>query len=63
LRKKHENYLFSLEKSKDLDSIGYYLTEHLRIGGAYWSLTALACLGVEIENEKKDSLVKWVLSC
>lgn len=50
LRKQHETYLISLEKSKDLDSIGYYLTEHLRIGGAYWSLNALACLGVKVEG-------------
>ena len=44
LRSLHEEYLLSLENSKDLDSIGYYLTEHLRVGGAYWSLTALFCL-------------------
>ncbi len=40
----HEKYLLELENSKDLESIGYYLTEHLRVGGAYWSLTALACI-------------------
>lgn len=39
------------------------MTEHLRIGGAYWSLNALACLGVELPQEKKDYLIKWILSC
>lgn len=34
----------ALEDSKDLYSIGKYLTEHLKIAGGYWSLTSLAAL-------------------
>ena len=48
---KHLDYLWSLEKSKDLDALGYYLTEHLRVGGAYWSLTALKCMKSDISIE------------
>jgi geranylgeranyl transferase type-2 subunit beta len=32
-RDSHLKYVLGLEKSKDLDSIGYYLTEHLRVAG------------------------------
>ena len=53
----------NLEKSKDLDSIGYYLTEHLRVAGAYWSLTALECLKIKISEEKKRSLIDWLKKC
>ena len=59
----HTNYLLSLEKSKDLDSIGYYLTEHLRVAGGYWSLTALSTLGNDLPKEKIESLVEWLKSC
>jgi geranylgeranyl transferase type-2 subunit beta len=47
-----------LDKSKDLDSIGYYLTEHLRVAGGYWTLNALACLGMldRVPAEKRAEL-------
>ncbi len=45
----------ALDKSKDLDSIGYYLSEHLRLPGAYWTINSLACLNqlTTITQEKK----------
>ena len=52
-----------LDKSKDLDSIGYYLSEHLRIGGGYWTINALACIKEEIPDIKKLELRRWLLSC
>ncbi len=51
-RSQHIAYLLKLDKSKDLDEIGLYLTEHLKMGGAYWCLTALSTMGVEIPLEK-----------
>jgi len=33
-----------LDNSKDIEAIGYYLTDHLRVPGAYWTLNAIACL-------------------
>jgi geranylgeranyl transferase type-2 subunit beta len=48
----------SLDKSKDLDSIGSYLSEHLKVAGGYWTLNALSCLGLlnEIPQDKKEEL-------
>jgi len=43
-REKHTPYLFGLDNSKDLYSVGKYLTEHLKVAGGYWSLTSLAAL-------------------
>ena len=63
LAENHIKYLLSLEKSKDLDSIGYYLTDHLRMAGAYWSLNSLECLDVQIGEEKQQQLFAWVKSC
>ncbi len=50
----------SLDKNKDIDSIGYYLTEHLRVAGAYWTLTGLACIGETVKEDKKIELIKWL---
>jgi hypothetical protein len=43
-RDNHLKYVLSLENSKDLHSIGKYLTEHLKVAGGYWSLTSIATL-------------------
>ena len=50
LCKNHEKYLLDLEKQNDIETIGYYLTEHLRVAGAYWTLTALSCLRSKISD-------------
>lgn len=54
-KKQHHEYLLSLDKSKDLDSIGFYLSEHLRVPGGYWTINGLACLNelTSIEADKK----------
>lgn len=45
----------ALDKSKDIDSIGFYLSEHLKVAGGYWTINAIACLDKldEISEEKK----------
>ena len=43
-KQKHIEYVLGLENSKDLYSIGKYLTEHLKVAGGYWSLTSLSAL-------------------
>jgi prenyltransferase beta subunit len=57
----HYQYLMALDKSKDLDSIGYYLSEHLRLPGAYWTINSLACLDKlnTITPEKKSQLSNY----
>lgn len=32
------------DNSKDIETMGYYLTDHLRVSGAYWTINALFCL-------------------
>ena len=63
IRQKHIDYLLALEDSKDLYSIGKYLTEHLKVAGGYWSLTGLAALRYPLAQEKIDFLVKWLKTC
>ena len=55
--------MLKLDKTKDLDSIGYYLTDHLRMGGAYWCLNALYLLDVKIPQEDKERITNWVINC
>lgn len=53
----------ALENSKDLYSIGKYLTEHLKVAGGYWSLTALAALKYTLPSAKVEELVGWLKTC
>ena len=46
------------EQKKDLDSV---LTEHLRMSGAYWGLTAMDLMGHL--SDMDDSIVNWVKQC
>lgn len=45
-RAKHVDYLLALDKSKDVDTIGMYLRNHLKVAGGYWCLTSLETLKV-----------------
>ena len=62
-RSQHIAYLLKLDKSKDLDEIGLYLTEHLKMGGAYWCLAALSTMGVDIPPEKQQQILDWIVEC
>jgi len=55
--------LLELDEDKDLDSIGFYLTEHIRMGGAYWCLNALYALQIAIPLEKRKKIINWIKSC
>lgn len=63
LRLKHLEYIDNLEKHKSLYSIGFYVRNHLRMGGAYWAVTSLTLLKKEIEEDKKNELISWIKSC
>ena len=43
-------------------SFAYYATEHFRMSGVYWGLSALYLLG-KMEAMDQDEVVAWVLSC
>ena len=44
------------------DTFEFYVTEHFRLGGVYWGLTAMALLG-RLHDMDLAAIVAWVLSC
>lgn len=46
-------------QKKDL---AYHLTEHLRVNGVYWGLTALCIMGHQ-DALDREAMVEYVLSC
>lgn len=56
----HVKYVQSLDTKKD--ELDYWLTEHLRLNGVYWGLTALHLLGHPEALSRQDT-IDFVLSC
>jgi geranylgeranyl transferase type-2 subunit beta len=56
----HVKYIQSLDTRKD--EYGYWLTEHLRLNGLYWGLTALHLMG-HPEALPREETIDFVLSC
>ncbi|TVY27393.1 Geranylgeranyl transferase type-2 subunit beta [Lachnellula hyalina] len=56
----HVKYIQSLDTRKD--EIEYWLTEHLRLNGLYWGLTALHLLG-RPDALPREETIDFVLSC
>lgn len=52
--------MIDLRKRKD--ELEYWHTEHLRLNGVYWGLTALHLLG-HSEALPRDPTIQFVLSC
>jgi geranylgeranyl transferase type-2 subunit beta len=42
--------------------LAYHLTEHLRINGVYWGLTALCIMGQQ-DALNRDEMIEYVMSC
>ncbi|KAF4552399.1 Geranylgeranyl transferase type-2 subunit beta-like protein [Elsinoe fawcettii] len=57
---KHVRYVQTLDDRRD--EYEYWLTEHLRVSGVYWGLTALHLLG-RPDALPRDKLLEFVLSC
>jgi geranylgeranyl transferase type-2 subunit beta len=57
---KHVEYIVSLDKRSD--EYEYWLTEHLRLNGVYWGLTALHILG-HPDALPRDGLVEFTMKC
>lgn len=57
---KHIKYIVSLDKRTD--EYEYWLTEHLRLSGVYWGLTALHIMG-RPDELPRDELVKFTMNC
>lgn len=59
-KEKHIEYIVSLDTHvKDYQ---YWLSEHLRLNGTYWGLTALSLLDSK-DSFKKQDVIDFVLSC
>jgi geranylgeranyl transferase type-2 subunit beta len=56
----HVKYIQSLDSRKD--EYDYWLTEHLRLNGLYWGLTALHLLGHPDALPRAET-IDFVLSC
>jgi geranylgeranyl transferase type-2 subunit beta len=56
----HVKYIQSLDTRKD--EYDYWLTEHLRLNGLYWGLTALHLLGRPDALPRAET-IDFVLSC
>ncbi|MDI1493303.1 MAG: Rab geranylgeranyltransferase [Ramalina farinacea] len=57
---KHVEYIQDLGTRQD--ELEYWLTEHLRLNGVYWGLTALHLLG-RPDGLPRDATIDFVLSC
>ncbi|KAL2215325.1 type II protein geranylgeranyltransferase beta subunit [Thermoascus aurantiacus ATCC 26904] len=57
---KHVDYIKSLDTRKD--ELEYWLTEHLRLNGVYWGLTALHLMN-HPEALPRDGVIDFVLAC
>ncbi|KAL7417558.1 rab geranylgeranyltransferase [Mrakia frigida] len=55
----HVKYIQSLSNESDLS---YHLSEHLRLNGIYWGLTALYIMNRQDALDKEE-MIKWVMSC
>ena len=60
LVEKHVKYIQALDTQKD--SLEYWLTEHLRLSGVYWGLSALHLLG-RPDALDRQATIEYVLSC
>jgi len=55
-REAHIDYLNKADKDTLEDSIGFFRYEHLRMGGAYWTISALSALS-QLNDERKEEII------
>ncbi|CAJ1347795.1 unnamed protein product [Effrenium voratum] len=55
---KHDHYLRHLDDDKE--SLEYMMTEHLRMGGVYWGVSAMALLR-RLDDQRRTDLIEWIL--
>ncbi|CAK9059133.1 unnamed protein product [Durusdinium trenchii] len=61
LREKHNHYLRHLDDDKE--SLEYMMTEHLRMGGVYWAVSAMSLLRQLDDEQRRDDIIEWILRC
>ncbi|KAG7210282.1 hypothetical protein KM043_011826 [Ampulex compressa] len=57
---KHANYLISY--GTDKDEYTYCMTEHMRMSGMYWGLTALDLMG-KLDQANKEEVLEFIRQC
>lgn len=60
LLEKHAAYLHSY--AMDKDEYNYCMTEHMRMSGMYWCLTALDVMD-KLDRTKKDEVLEFIAQC
>jgi len=55
----HQKYLEALDKTKDVDSIGFFTNEHLKLPGGYWCVGALSILD-KVYVDRKPEIIKFI---
>lgn len=60
VRDKHDQYLRHLDDDKE--SLEYMMSEHLRMGGVYWGVSAMALLQ-QLDGERRTAIVDWIMEC
>lgn len=60
LIEKHVSYLLSFGTKKD--DYNYHQTEHIKMSGIYWGLTALDLMGA-LERAKKEDMLEFIGRC
>jgi geranylgeranyl transferase type-2 subunit beta len=59
---KHVAYIMKV--AADTDSFEYEVSQHFRMSGIYWGLTAMSILGRDLQTEMaSDSIIDWVMLC
>eukprot|EP00435_Cladocopium_sp_Y103_P068717 s1151_g32.t1 len=61
LWEKHDHYLRHLDDDKE--SLEYMMTEHLRMGGIYWGVSAMALLRRLNDQQRRDEIIDWIFRC
>lgn len=61
LLEKHDHYLRHLDDDKE--SLDYMMSEHLRMGGVYWGVSAMALLRRHDDASRREEIVEWILRC
>ncbi|SCV05124.1 LANO_0H00562g1_1 [Lachancea nothofagi CBS 11611] len=59
-KESHIGYISSLDSKRD--DYEYWLSEHLRLNGVYWGLTALCVLGAK-DTFDRTKIIEFVQSC
>lgn len=58
----HAQFILNLDSDQAKETFEYYVSEHLRMSGAYWGCCAMALLG-RLGAMDKEGIVAWVQQC